>query len=113
MKGRSVLDSAMITIVWPAATENRKKSRPPTPNPLDGLSYLPRPFRPGMIRGESVPKASIDEEGYAMHEHKGVTWVMGKCPVSACGRSRTCRANPHGDRSDLRGVVYDLRGLKA
>jgi predicted dehydrogenase len=44
---------------------------------------------------------------YDIHIIDGVTWVMGKRPVSACGRSRTCRADPHGDRSDCSGVVYE------
>ena len=44
---------------------------------------------------------------YDIHIIDGVTWVMGKRPVSACGRSRTCRADPHGDRTDCSGVVYE------
>ena len=44
---------------------------------------------------------------YDIHIIDGVTWVMGKRPVSACGRSRTCRPDPHGDRTDCTGVVYE------
>ncbi len=44
---------------------------------------------------------------YDIHIIDGVVWVMGKRPVSACGRSRICRADPHGDRTDLSGVVYE------
>jgi predicted dehydrogenase len=45
---------------------------------------------------------------YDIHIIDGVVWVMGKRPVSACGRSRTCRADPHGDRTDCGGVVYEF-----
>jgi predicted dehydrogenase len=44
---------------------------------------------------------------YDIHIIDGVTWVMGKRPVGACGRSRTCRPEPHGDRTDCSGVVYE------
>jgi predicted dehydrogenase len=45
---------------------------------------------------------------YDIHIIDGVVWVMGKRPVSACGRSRTCRPNPNGDRTDCAGVVYEF-----
>ncbi len=44
---------------------------------------------------------------YDIHIIDGVTWVMGKRPISACGRSRICRPNPHGDRTDCSGVVFE------
>jgi len=44
---------------------------------------------------------------YDIHIIDGVQWLMGKRPVSACGRSRTCRPNPHGDRTDCGAVVYE------
>jgi predicted dehydrogenase len=44
---------------------------------------------------------------YDIHIIDGVTWVMGKRPVGACGRSRICRPEPHGDRTDCSGVVYE------
>jgi predicted dehydrogenase len=44
---------------------------------------------------------------YDIHIIDGVTWIMGKRPVGACGRSRIFRPNPHGDRSDCSGVMFD------
>ena len=44
---------------------------------------------------------------YDIHIIDGITWVMGKRAVSACGRSRICRANPNGDRIDACGVVFE------
>jgi predicted dehydrogenase len=44
---------------------------------------------------------------YDIHIIDGITWVLGKNPVAACGRSRICRPQPHGDRSDCAGVVYE------
>jgi predicted dehydrogenase len=44
---------------------------------------------------------------YDIHIIDGVTWVMGNRPVGACGRSRICRPEPHGDRTDCSGVVYE------
>ena len=45
---------------------------------------------------------------FDIHIIDGVIWVMGKRPVGACGRSRTCRPGPNGDRTDCAGVVYDF-----
>jgi predicted dehydrogenase len=45
---------------------------------------------------------------YDIHIIDGLLWVLGQRPVSACGHSRTCRAQPHGDRTDALGVVYAL-----
>jgi predicted dehydrogenase len=44
---------------------------------------------------------------YDIHIIDGITWVMGKRPVSAVGKSRICRPDPHGDRCDCGGVVYE------
>ena len=44
---------------------------------------------------------------YDIHIIDGVTWVMGKRPVAACGKSRTCRPGPNGDRTDCAAVVYE------
>jgi predicted dehydrogenase len=44
---------------------------------------------------------------YDIHILDGVTWVMGKRPVAACGKSRTCRPGPNGDRTDCAAVVYE------
>ena len=35
-------------------------------------------------------------------------WTLGQRPISACGRSRTCRPEPHGDRTDAAAVIYEL-----
>ena len=44
---------------------------------------------------------------YDIHIIDGVTWLMGKRPVAACGFSRTLRPNPNGDRTDCGGVVFE------
>ena len=44
---------------------------------------------------------------YDIHIIDGVTWITGKRPVGACGRSRICRPNPHGDRTDCCSVVFE------
>jgi len=44
---------------------------------------------------------------YDIHIIDGVTWVMGRRPVSACGRSRTCRPKPNGDRTDCCTAVFE------
>jgi len=44
---------------------------------------------------------------YDIHIVDGVIWVMGKKPVSACGRSRICRPNPHGDRTDCGEMTFE------
>ncbi len=44
---------------------------------------------------------------YDIHIIDGILAVIGKPPVAASGRSRTCRPNPHGDRTDAAGVVYE------
>jgi predicted dehydrogenase len=45
---------------------------------------------------------------YDIHILDGVVWALGKRPVSACGRARTCRPDPHGDRTDAAAVIYEL-----
>ena len=45
---------------------------------------------------------------YDIHIIDGIIWLLGKRPVSACGMSRICRADPHGDRTDCAGVVYQF-----
>lgn len=44
---------------------------------------------------------------YDIHILDGVIAVTGRRPVAASGRSRTCRPEPHGDRTDALGVVYE------
>jgi predicted dehydrogenase len=45
---------------------------------------------------------------YDIHIIDGIVFIMGKRPVSACGIARTCRPEPHGDRTDALGVVYEF-----
>ena len=45
---------------------------------------------------------------YDIHIIDGVVWTLGKRPTSACGRSRICRPEPHGDRTDAAAVVYEM-----
>ncbi len=45
---------------------------------------------------------------YDIHIIDGIVWTLGKRPVSACGRSRICRPEPHGDRTDAAAVVYEM-----
>ena len=45
---------------------------------------------------------------YDIHIIDGVVSMLGKRPISACGMARKCRPNPHGDRTDCVGVVYQL-----
>ena len=45
---------------------------------------------------------------YDIHIIDGIVWMLGQRPVSACGRSRICRGEPHGDRTDAAAVVYEL-----
>ena len=44
---------------------------------------------------------------YDIHIIDGILAVIGKRPVAASGYSRTCRPNPHGDRTDAAAVVYE------
>jgi predicted dehydrogenase len=45
---------------------------------------------------------------YDIHIIDGLVWTLGQRPTSACGRSRTCRPDPHGDRTDAAAVVYEM-----
>ncbi len=45
---------------------------------------------------------------YDIHIIDGIVWTLGQRPVSACGRSRLCRPGPHGDRTDVAAVVYEM-----
>ena len=44
---------------------------------------------------------------YDIHIIDGLLAVLGQRPAAASGRSRTCRPNPHGDRTDVAAVVYE------
>lgn len=46
---------------------------------------------------------------YDIHIIDGVTWVTGQRAVAAGGYSRIVRPNPHGDRVDCGGVVFQLQ----
>jgi predicted dehydrogenase len=45
---------------------------------------------------------------YDIHIIDGIVWTLGQRPTSACGRSRICRPEPHGDRTDAAAVIYEL-----
>ena len=45
---------------------------------------------------------------YDIHIIDGITWVTGQRAVAATGYSRLVRPDPHGDRSDCGGVVFQL-----
>ena len=44
---------------------------------------------------------------YDIHIIDGLLAVTGRHPVAACGRARTCRPNPNGDRTDVAAVIYE------
>lgn len=46
---------------------------------------------------------------YDIHIIDGVTWVTGERAVAAGGYSRIVRPDPHGDRTDCGGVVFQLQ----
>jgi len=46
---------------------------------------------------------------YDIHIIDGVTWAIGKRAVGASGYSRIVRPDPHGDRTDCGGVVFQLQ----
>jgi predicted dehydrogenase len=75
------------------------------PDPADGptIEHL---FR-GQAWNSRVALGGDNFAFYDIHILDGVTWVMGKRPVAACGRSRILRPGPHGDRSDCSGVLYE------
>ena len=45
---------------------------------------------------------------YDIHIIDGIVWTLGRRPASACGRSRICRPEPHGDRTDAASVIYEM-----
>ena len=45
---------------------------------------------------------------YDIHIIDGITWVTGERAVAASGYSRIVRPDPHGDRCDCGGVVFEL-----
>ena len=45
---------------------------------------------------------------YDIHIIDGITWVTGERAVAASGYSRIVRPDPHGDRTDCGGVVFQL-----
>ena len=45
---------------------------------------------------------------YDIHIIDALLYVLGKRPVSAWGRSRTCRPEPHGDRTDTAAAIYEF-----
>jgi predicted dehydrogenase len=46
---------------------------------------------------------------YDIHIIDGVTWATGQRAVGAAGHRRIVRPEPHGDRSDCGGVVFELQ----
>jgi predicted dehydrogenase len=46
---------------------------------------------------------------YDIHIIDAVTWVTGKRAVGAAGYARIVRPEPHGDRTDCGGVVFQLQ----
>jgi predicted dehydrogenase len=75
------------------------------PDPPKGVTIEDR-FR-GAIWPSDIALGGDGIVAYDIHIIDGVTWVMEKRPVGACGRSRICRPDPHGDRTDCSGVVYE------
>ena len=45
---------------------------------------------------------------YDIHIIDAIVFTLGQRPVNACGRSRICRPEPHGDRTDAAAVIYEL-----
>lgn len=45
---------------------------------------------------------------YDIHALDAALWVAGQRPVSACGASRICRPDPHGDSADVCSVVFEF-----
>jgi predicted dehydrogenase len=46
---------------------------------------------------------------YDIHIIDGITWIIGQRAVGASGYSRIVRPDPHGDRTDCGGVVFQLQ----
>ena len=45
---------------------------------------------------------------YDIHIIDGLMALLGRRPSSACGRARTMRPQPHGDRTDIATVLYEF-----
>jgi myo-inositol 2-dehydrogenase / D-chiro-inositol 1-dehydrogenase len=45
---------------------------------------------------------------YDIHIIDTLIWALGRRPVAAYGGSRTLRANPQGDRTDVAAVIYEF-----
>ena len=45
---------------------------------------------------------------YDIHILDALVWLLGQRPVRASGHSRTCRPEPHGDRTDTLSVIYEF-----
>ena len=45
---------------------------------------------------------------YDIHIIDGLMALLGRRPASACGRARTMRPQPHGDRTDIATVLYEF-----
>lgn len=45
---------------------------------------------------------------FDIHAIDAAVWTLGRRPVSAVGKSRVMRANPHGDSRDTIGVIYEF-----
>ncbi len=45
---------------------------------------------------------------YDIHIIDGLMWLLGRRPTAACGRARTMRPQPHGDRTDIATVLYEF-----
>jgi predicted dehydrogenase len=44
---------------------------------------------------------------FDIHSIDAAMWVTRQVPVAAMGQARICRPNPHGDRHDLFGLIYE------
>jgi predicted dehydrogenase len=45
---------------------------------------------------------------FDLHALEAALWVTGQRPVSAIGKSRICRIEPHGDMNDVTEVIYEF-----
>jgi predicted dehydrogenase len=45
---------------------------------------------------------------YDIHIIDGLMWLLGRRPTAACGRARTYRPQPHGDRTDIATVLFEF-----
>jgi predicted dehydrogenase len=44
---------------------------------------------------------------YDIHAIDAALWLLGERPIAASGRSRICRADPHGDARDVCSLTYE------